>query len=72
METLRITVEGMSCSHCVEAVRSTLSSLDGVTVDQVTIGEAVVRFDPRRASAEQICDEVSEIGYLAYRAAPVV
>jgi copper chaperone CopZ len=72
MDTLHITVEGMNCGHCLETVRSTLAGVDGVTVEHVVLGEATVQFDPRRTTPERICETVSDVGYLAYPAAPRV
>ena len=37
-ETLPIT--GMTCAHCVRAVRHALEAVPGVTVEDVRIGEA--------------------------------
>ncbi|MBE2185145.1 MAG: heavy-metal-associated domain-containing protein [Rhodothermales bacterium] len=39
--TLRI--DGMSCGHCVRAVREALGSVEGLAVDEVQVGEATVR-----------------------------
>jgi len=39
---IKIEIGGMSCMHCVHAVRNALGNLDGVTVADVSIGRAVV------------------------------
>jgi copper chaperone len=43
MSTHTLTVEGMSCNHCVRAVRQALESVEGITIDEVGIG--TVRLD---------------------------
>ncbi len=35
-----LTIDGMSCQHCVSSVREALDALDGVTVNAVEIGRA--------------------------------
>lgn len=44
MNTTTYRVEGMSCDHCVHAVRTEVGALDGVTEVQVDLatGEVVV------------------------------
>ncbi len=69
METLELTIDGMTCGHCVTAVRSALSGVNGVEVEDVTIGAARVRFDPGVVEPNQIVEAVEEEGYQAYSAA---
>lgn len=63
MERLTVTIEGMSCQHCVRAVQEALGALDGVAVEQVTIGAATVAVDPARASAGVVEEAVRDAGY---------
>jgi copper chaperone len=69
MERLALTIDGMSCGHCVAAVTGALKQLPGVAVEQVDIGAAVVSYDPAKTSPDQIIDAVNDEGYSAYRAA---
>ena len=52
MEHLSLTIEGMTCEHCLRAVRGRLEQTPGVKVGDVSIGSATLDFDPesRRAS----------------------
>ena len=68
MEHLRLDITGMSCDHCVRAVREALAGVDGAQVEQVEIGSATVRYDPARTSPEEIANAVSDEGYEAVRA----
>ena len=67
MERLRLDITGMSCDHCVRAVREALAGVDGAQVESVEIGSATVRYDPARTSPEALADAVSDEGYEAVR-----
>jgi copper chaperone len=66
MDHLTLTIDGMSCGHCLNAVRGALSKVPGVTIESVSIGRATVAFDPAAASAAQIAAAVSAAGYKAH------
>jgi copper chaperone len=63
MERQTIAIDGMSCGHCVAAVRKALEAVDGVEVEDVSIGSATVAYDPEAVSLEQITDSVRDAGY---------
>lgn len=63
MESTKLEISGMTCSHCVSAVRNALTSIDGVNVGEVSIGSAEFSFDPAKASLEQIKQAIEEEGY---------
>jgi copper chaperone len=65
MERLTMNVEGMSCGHCVHAVTKALQALDGVTVENVAVGSAMVSYDLGTTSVEQITRAVGDAGYEA-------
>jgi copper chaperone len=65
IQSLSLSITGMSCGHCVNAVRNTLDALPGVTVEQVTIGRAVVQYDAAQATADRIVQAVTDEGYEA-------
>lgn len=58
-----LTIDGMSCDHCVSAVRSALESLEAVTVDTVEVGAAKVAFDPSEISRNQIGEAIADAGF---------
>ena len=66
MDTLHLDIDGMSCGHCVGAVKRALEALDGVSVDSVRIGGADVRYDSTKARAETVLEAVAEAGYPAH------
>lgn len=63
MAQLEMKIDGMSCGHCVGAVRKALQSLPGVEVGDVAIGAARVSYDESRTSPEAITRAVEEEGY---------
>ncbi|MDX9757749.1 MAG: heavy-metal-associated domain-containing protein [Bacteroidota bacterium] len=60
-ETLRI--EGMTCNHCVMAVRRQLAGVDHLTVDEVAVGHAVVTYDETQVPAPAIDAAVTAAGF---------
>lgn len=65
MNRLTLTIDGMSCGHCVAAVRSELARQPGVNVEHVAVGSATVSYDPSQCSAPAICEAVTQAGYQA-------
>jgi copper chaperone len=66
MEHLHLTIEGMTCQHCVRAVDGRLRRTPGVEVTDVTIGAADMRFDPATTNVEQIAEAIADEGYTAF------
>lgn len=66
MERLTLKIEGMSCEHCVRAVRGRLERTAGVKVDDVAIGSATIEYDPSRASVDAIEEAIADEGYTAF------
>jgi len=66
METLNLTIEGMTCEHCLRAVRGRLERTLGVTVERVDIGSATVRFDAATTTIDEIEDAIADEGYTAF------
>ena len=66
MNKIELEIEGMSCEHCVAAVSEALAELPGVSVDEVRVGEARVRYDPGQVSPEQIALAIEDAGYAAH------
>jgi copper chaperone len=56
-------IEGMSCAHCIQAVTRALQGQDGVEVEQVEIGSAVVRYDAARIRPDRLVHAVEGEGH---------
>ena len=63
MERLIIAIDGMSCGHCVQQVGNALRRLDGVQIEDVRVGEAVVTYDPVSISQGEIEQAIHDLGY---------
>ncbi|HXY30292.1 MAG TPA: cation transporter [Gemmatimonadaceae bacterium] len=68
MKHLTLSIDGMSCGHCLQTVRSALDRLPGVTVEHVAIGGARLSYDPSQTSPERIVEAVDAEGYSAHAA----
>lgn len=60
--TKTIKINGMSCQHCVMAVKKELQKLELNNLE-VKIGEAFVEFDEELTSLENVIDAIVEAGY---------
>jgi copper chaperone len=65
MQRLNLTIEGMTCEHCVRAVRKRLERTAGIKVDDVTVGTAVLEYDPAATSVSDIEEAIADEGYTA-------
>jgi copper chaperone len=68
MKRVQFEVTGMSCGHCVSAVKGAAESVDGVTVEAVRIGSVAVTLDETRASVGEVVDAIADAGYQATEA----
>ncbi|MDB4917510.1 MAG: Heavy metal transport/detoxification protein [Gemmatimonadetes bacterium] len=67
METLHLTIEGMTCEHCVRAVEGRLRKTPGVEVERVAIGSADMKFDPLVTNADDLSEVIADEGYTAFK-----
>ncbi|NLW90186.1 MAG: copper chaperone CopZ [Syntrophomonadaceae bacterium] len=60
-----LNVEGMSCMHCVNAVKNALSSLTGVGTVDVDLADkkVTVGYDQDQVNLEQIKNSIQDAGY---------
>lgn len=65
MERVTLSVQGMTCDHCVNTVTNALKGIDGVKVAKVTLAEekADVTYDPAHTSEDQLKEAVKAAGY---------
>jgi len=62
METLKIT--GMSCGHCVQAVKQALENVDGLTNVQVHLETGEARFEQEKPVDMKVVKKaVQDAGY---------
>lgn len=65
MNTLTLTVSGMSCMGCVNSVKNLVSALPGVAAVNVDLasGRVEVSHDPARADAQAVRQAIEGGGY---------
>jgi copper chaperone len=65
MKTIKLNVEGMSCSHCVNAVTKGVTALGGVSGVNVDLeGKTVtVDFDEAKVTLDSIKEAIEDEGY---------
>ncbi|MGD1008402.1 MAG: cation transporter [Ignavibacteriaceae bacterium] len=63
MTVKELKIEGMSCGHCVMAVKKEISKLTDVFVDDVQVGSAKVRYDENKVTEKNIVEAIEEAGY---------
>ena len=57
-----IKIEGMSCEHCVMAVKKNLSKLD-LNLKDVKMGSVEVEYDENKVNYSQIKNAIEDAGY---------
>jgi copper chaperone CopZ len=62
--TTTVSINGMSCVHCVRAVFTSLAGVEGIKRADVSIGRAVIEHDGTVTPA-QIRDAIATAGYEA-------
>jgi copper chaperone CopZ len=63
MRTMTLTISGMSCGHCLNAVNKALASIPGVQVRGVQMGRAEVGYDSGVVDSAHIIAAIADAGY---------
>ena len=63
MKAQELTIQGMSCGHCVMQVKKALGTMNGLNIESVEIGKALVNFDETAVTREHIAKTIEEAGY---------
>lgn len=63
MAEIKVAIEGMSCQHCVMAVKKAVDGLGGVESSDVEIGLATVKFDDSALKADDVETAIVNAGY---------
>lgn len=69
MKQVTLHIEGMSCGHCLNAVKQALAAVPGVVVEELRIGRALVAIDESRVTPAAVEAAVTGAGYRATAAA---
>ncbi|MEG0384151.1 MAG: copper chaperone CopZ [Solibacillus sp.] len=65
MQNVTLTVEGMSCGHCVNSIEGSVGALAGINEVKVILDEGLVEvsFDETQVSLDQIKETIDDQGY---------
>ena len=63
MSAKTLEIDGMSCQHCVAALKKSLEAIDGVTETDVEVGKATVTFDESKVKDSDLNDAVVQTGF---------
>jgi copper chaperone len=65
MESIVLKVEGMSCSHCENAIKKAVGALAGVNGVTVDLKKKTVKvdYDSSKVTTDSIKNEITEQGY---------
>ena len=63
MARLTVLIEGMSCVHCVRAVTTALTAVEGIISADVAVGGATIEHDGR-ATVAAVAQAVEVAGYV--------
>ncbi len=67
MAEKKMKIEGMSCQHCVMAVKKALGGVPGMLESTVEVGSALVKYDESKTNAKAIEEAVEKAGYKVHR-----
>lgn len=65
MSSVTISIDGMSCGHCVARVTRTLQAIPGVSVAEVVIGRARIDLDTDKSPTAAVVQQLDDAGYPA-------
>ena len=65
MVNLKLNLDGMGCGGCVKNVQNALAGIPGVRVENVSVGSAVLAYDPDQSSPEAVVAALDRAGYPA-------
>jgi copper chaperone len=63
MAEISLTIEGMSCNHCVMSVKKAVESIEGVQSSDITVGSARIVYDDSKTGRDAIALVIGNAGY---------
>jgi copper chaperone len=65
MEIINLTVEGMSCGHCVSSIKNSVRALNGIGQVNVDLKskKVVAEYDPQKVDTQTIKNTIEDQGY---------
>jgi copper chaperone len=63
MKTYQVKIDGMTCNHCVMAVKKEFSKMPAIDYFSVEIGNAEISADETQITDEHLRKAIEEAGY---------
>ncbi|MBR9978542.1 MAG: heavy-metal-associated domain-containing protein [Bacteroidetes bacterium] len=63
MKLEHIRIEGMTCNHCIMAVRKELATVEGVQLEDVRIGSVLLRYEEGKVNPGDIDRAIEAAGF---------
>jgi copper chaperone len=63
MKSEKIQIKGMSCMHCVKAVKDRLSGLN-INIKSLEVGSAEIEYNESKVERKEILKAIEEAGYI--------
>ena len=64
MKTSDLTIQGMSCQHCVAAVKKELLNIPLLTLEDVQVGKASVTYDETKVDESALRTAITNAGFI--------
>jgi copper chaperone len=64
MKSSDLTIQGMSCQHCVAAVKKELLNIPLLTLEDVQVGKASVTYDETKVDESTLRTAIANAGYI--------
>lgn len=66
MKEVRFNIKGMTCDHCVEAVKEELYKLESVKIKEIEIGSATIEYDEEKVERIDLIEAIERVGYRVF------
>ncbi|MBC8414664.1 MAG: heavy-metal-associated domain-containing protein [Nitrospira sp.] len=63
MSEIKLSIDGMSCQHCVKSVQQALDNADGVQNSQVAIGSVTIQYDELKVDKTALAVLIQSAGF---------
>jgi copper chaperone len=63
MKLEHIRIEGMTCNHCIMAIRKELATLEDVEIEDVRIGSVLLRYEEGKVDPVEIDKAIEAAGF---------
>ncbi len=64
MKEEALSIQGMSCNHCVMALRKEFTKIPGLEIESVEVGRALIRYDDADVKPSRVKGAVEEAGFI--------